>query len=811
MPEKPNEPRGRFGRRWLLVAWVTFLVVLAGCQTPKTTESTPETHGTEVPFPPATQMLDTGGRVVVSSVPAEVRLFLFTWFADRFASDPACAAGAHLARKGADQAERELLADVRDRLVEDSAGLVEVGTGGRVALSPAAVAANHADAGFGASLKALLEKTDREETVTVPLESCLDDGIWPDSMRSRRADFRAWYAEHDGRLTLRPAPGIEVVRRDAQQLIDALVVRETVLERLLRIGELERRRKFASALEEIEALAADKETTFALQVLRDAATAQRIEDKRAFLPQSAVSSECEHLRRYYRDPLQQVLPKLVGTDAAQMADAQRRVNTLEKRLSQRLTQWQADPRFAAALQRYAGDIQALTDAALAGRLTLWEIELRQVVGPMRSWEQFELLQGWLASLRDHSGPGGLAYRYIDESGTRPAPLRRTVLEQAEERLLPVYASDLSATFAAWRRFAEQQVALNLRHGLDLAVAGRVLEMVAVFPEGKLPGPLLEDVRWARDRMATSLERFSAKEAGCTIAIEPLSSATPGLGLTWARDLEAALREMLIQTGYQTFARVVPVGEEGAPAARSLTLARGRIADFSADETTETTSMREIVQYSEPKTVDDGRLRGSYAQDVIRRAIHAVTTERVAHVRVQFQIRRGEEARDVEVNRFFRKQFVQETSHPFLDMAVVETRRAERRSELQPASEPVQLRTDRIWTASEMLDWSRRLALTEMAAQVEYSLGTYALDLVSRAEKATQQGDALVAADAWGYAVAFLSRLRESNTPGPAGIELPENVTARRAEIANWQTEARKRLAKVLFEALQKQMGGEDAP
>jgi hypothetical protein len=327
-------------------------------------------------------------------------------------------------------------------------------------------------------------------------------------------------------------------------------------------------------------------------------------------------------------------------------------------------------------------------------------------------------------------------------------------------------------------------------------------MASVFPPDASPAAVAEAVRWAKDRTVASLDRFVAKDAGCSIRIEPMSSAISGLGITWARDLESSLREMLVRSGYQSFVRVTPIGGEGEKLPRVLVVDRGRIADFSADETTEKTTMREITEYGEPKTVDAGHLRGEYTQEVMRRAIHSLIIERVAHVRVQFQVHCGEATRDVEVNRFFRKQFVQETSHPFLDMAVIETRKAERRSDLQPASEPLQLRSDRVWTASEMLDWARRAALAEMAMQVEVSLGDYPLGLVKRAETATRDEDWLAATDAWGYAMAYLARLRERDDTVLSVDEPPKAVVARRSEIAAWRVESRQQLAQALLRALE---------
>jgi hypothetical protein len=802
MAEEPNVAWSRFGCRWLPLILV-MAVSLAGCRTPRAPEPTPVPAANVSPLPPATRTATSGAQNVIAEASASTRLFLLTWYADRFASLPSCAASVHLARKGADQAERELQGEVREQWQDTSGGLIAPVARGRIGVPPQAVAEQHTRADFAVQLKTLLELTGKPIEIKAELEDCLPDDLWPESVRAYRPEFVAWYQKHQGTLTLKPPLGTEVVRRDLRQLQTATAIRETVLERLLAVEELERRRKFVSALADVEKLADDKEAENALRTLHDTETVQRIVDKRTFLPQNAVSEECEYLGIYYRRPLDRLMPTLADEWTAKDRDeAERLVHVLEARLSQRLTKWQADTRFAGALRRYATDIRELVQTALDGRVGLWEMALRGEEGPLRAWRQYELLKPWLASLRDYSGAGGVAFRYVDEGMEQATPLSRTALQVAQERLLPVYAAALPETFAAWQRFSEQQVNLYLRHGIDLAVADRILEMASVFPADAVPAAVADAVRWAKDRSVASLDRFVAKDAGCSIRIEPMSSAISGLGLTWARDLESSLREMLVRSGYQTFVRVTPVGGEGEKLPRTLVIDRGRIADFSADDTTEKTTMREVTEYGEPKAVDAGHLRGEYAQDVMRRAIHSLIIERVAHVRVQFQLHCGDTTQDVEVNRFFRKQFVQETSHPFLDMAVVETRQAERRSELQPASQPLQLRSDRVWTASEMLDWARRAALAEMAMQVEVFLGNYPLSLVQQAETATKGEDWLAATDAWGYATACLSRLRE---PGENEVPLeepPKAVVARRAEIAKWRAESRRQLARALLRALE---------
>ncbi len=808
MPDEPYLAHRRLRCFWLVLALVATLATMTSCQTAPEPPPAPSPVAVD-PMLPAAVEQSPGVYRIMADVPAAPRLLLFAWFGERFAA--VAVRAVDQAKAGAQQAAQEVAAAARQSWIDRGGGLVTARPDGRLTVSGQAVAAQQSQPGFTTRLQALLDAGDASPEAAPSLAECLDGRLWPEPMRGFRDDFAAWYKRHDGRLRLAPLPGLDVVRRDVQQLLAAAEVREKLWNRLVAVEELERRRKFTSAMKELDGILVDRDASDALRTLRDTDTPQRLADKRLFLPQMVVSAECEYLRTYHGDPLGPATADLSGASQQQLADVERRVRLLETRLSLRLTQWQADARFSGALHRYADEVEALIQTALAGRLALWEAQLRAVQEPLRSWQQYELLQPWLASLRDYSGPGGVAYRYLDAGSERVNPLPYRVLQTAEERLLPIYGATLADTFAGWRQFAERQVSLHLRHGLDLALADRMQEMVLLFRSDALPVGVQDHLRWARERTAASLERFRANQAGCTLRIEPFASVTAGLGQTWARDLETRLRDMLAQTGQQAFAQVVATGATGDPLPRSLTVAHGRIADFGADETTEKASMREVTETSQPQPFDNGHLVAGYTQTVSRRAIHVVTIERVAHVRIGFQIVLGDDAEDMEVNHFFRKQFVQESSHPFLDAAVVETRKVDQRSELPPASEPLTLRSDRVWTPSEMLDWSRRIVLDEMALRVNYRLTAFPLELVRRAQVATQREDWLAAADAWGYAVAYLSRVHPPRPPQPDAPELPAEIAARQAEVETWQAEARRQLADVLRHALAAQSKPEVGP
>lgn len=784
--------------RWLGLALVTTVLLagLAGCLNPGGRNAKSASLAAE-PMPPAARINLMGRLEAMDEADPAVRLFLFAWFADEFPEAPA--ASLDMARLGFEEATRELLAAGRGEWIARSGGLLTDAARGRLTVSAKELAVQNRQADFLNRLHRLAETESLQPEAAPALEECLHERLWPESMLPAQERFTVWYQQRGGRMHLPPLPGLDVVQRDVAQLIAAAAVRERLLEGLLAVEELERRRLFPSAMERLEEVLADPQALEALRTLRDDDTPRRLAEKRQFLPQSAVSAECEILRRHHAEPLARAATDL--TDAGHREDTNQRLEALENRLSLRLDEWRQDERFAQALPRYANEFEHLIRTAFHVRLAIWEAELRAVPEPMRCWQQFELLQPWLASLREYRGSGGDAYRYLDSDGDRNESPSRNTLREAENRLLPIYTIGLPGTFAAWREFAERQVSLHLRHGVDLAVAGRITEMLSLLREDNLTTTLRDHLRWARERAATSLDRFRTNEAACSIRIEPFASDTPGQGMTWARDLETRLRDLLVQTGHQPFAQVVPVGEEGSKLPRSLAVTRGRIANFGADETSEKAAIREVVELGEPKPVNNGHLQPAYTQTVSRRAIHAVTTERVAHIRVGCQIQSNGNSEDIEVNRFYRKQFVQESSHPFLDVAVVETRRADRRAELAPASEPVEPRADRLWTPSEMLDWSRRLALDEMAGEIIHRLDAFPLALVNRARQVSQAGEWLAAADAWGYASAYLSRLQPLMNANPDLPAPPTEILARQREIETWRGEARRQMNEVLRRVL----------
>jgi hypothetical protein len=250
-------------------------------------------------------------------------------------------------------------------------------------------------------------------------------------------------------------------------------------------------------------------------------------------------------------------------------------------------------------------------------------------------------------------------------------------------------------------------------------------------------------------------------------VEPFTSVIPGLGLTFAKDLEDRLREELTRSGLDG---VISLAEDGhEPGPRDVRISDGHVAAFSADDVTETTEIRRLSRWGPvtdggPEAPPESR----YSQSLVEYAIHVRCRERIAHVRVSCDAVLSERRIPIRINEFIPRAFIQETVHPFNDTRVIKTQRAAAEAQLRPEDPEPELKNERVWTPGEMLDWVRRDVQELAVALVMLQLNAEPAALVARAGK-LDSGDPAAALDAWG--VAFEALRRRDPDPDHTGETL----------------------------------------
>ena len=277
---------------------------------------------------------------------------------------------------------------------------------------------------------------------------------------------------------------------------------------------------------------------------------------------------------------------------------------------------------------------------------------------------------------------------------------------------------------------------------------------------KLPTKLKETKDNSSQLMQTARRQVETQSLPRTFKLGELTSAMPGIGMVYGKDLQNELAAIFKTLGLDKFVSIVPQESAGDIRQWSYTTYSGLVAEFNGDASSISESQRKITYVREPRTklnpdyVQNAnasaplkqRVQYLYQQDEITQAIHIKITEKQAHIRISSLILRGPGCPDktIELNEFYTKQFVTESSDVQKDISV-KTQIHYDKSETLPATQPPALKNDRIWSSGEILDWGRRDSLSTLAMAIAYHVGEYPLYLEQQAkaaEKAGKSDDAL---------------------------------------------------------------------
>ena len=600
-------------------------------------------------------------------------------------------------------------------------------------------------------------RLERPLEITVPAAECRDDAFWQQTGNKARDDFAAW--ARDRRLTV-PDPSY-FRREDLLNAVNKLHALATAKKRVV------------EAMAAAETLAAGDDIVKALDILTEAR--KKLPDGVSFADlgdrQTMSSFDAllgslpdTHITRILaaaETGLAAAEKRLADGSVAGDVGAQSPLSALEKTLSESLRVWRNDSRFALALVRHGEVIARLVSRSAKLRTQVWRTQLRQLAERQEYWEASEQFKAWRLYLKEQAQQDMELYSMMTVPGKGGAGMSH--LKIIEQVLQEEYLAILPKAMAEYQAVAER--ALNIMNKYGLAVASCVMLQQMTSPGGDLalPEPLLEACRKTDKLLARARELVEEKNLLRTVSVDDMSSSTPGVGMTYSRDLENELRSVLTSFGLWRLVRVIDSG-----AARSqwgYVIHGGVVANFDGSESSERQAMRTIRRNGETRRRPNPNYRPEdsnnpllpkeqsspliYSQDILEQVIHIKEIERQAHVRVFMHVRGPGVSTLVEVNEFYTKKFVLEESHPFNDVRVSEVKTVYDATQLQAAEAAPTLRYDRVWTPGEMLDWARRDSLRMVALQFLYDVNQYPLYLAQRAERLALDGDATEAAEQWG--------------------------------------------------------------
>ena len=406
---------------------------------------------------------------------------------------------------------------------------------------------------------------------------------------------------------------------------------------------------------------------------------------------------------------------------------------VEQGMHAKLSRMAADSKYVAALEAEKPAFEKMVREIGGHRVRLGSEELQRLETESGYWRECRRYVELVKSLEDSPGIYGM---YPDVK----AWMLKELGSGYFTRIAALYAKHMPQVTGAW--------SVNGRAGAGYALGTCLNRLLEV------PGEMPESLRMQRGALRLQLDilkrHIEDKVLPRTFKVGEMTSAMPGVGLVYSRDLHGAVEKALKMMGLDRFVKVAAPDSPGEILQWSYATYSGLLAEFKGDEMVETEHIRTLRRYGEaraklnPEYVPNAAAGSSrkqmaqyvYYQDLVTQAVHVREVERQAHIRLSSIVLHGPGCprEPLELNEIYRKRFVQEYSNPVGDVTV-RTETCYDKSETRPASPEPELRSHRIWSAGEMLDWGRRESLAMMSLMLAYYINDYPLHLSRQAAAA----------------------------------------------------------------------------
>ena len=598
-----------------------------------------------------------------------------------------------------------------------------------------------------AKLMKLRELTETPQTFDIPLESCLSSDIWKGASSKFKEQFTLW-ANTRKRLTL---PDIDDFNREAfKAKLDEL---KLVVENRRKIvaflddfskEKMETPADWKETLEKASALKSSLPEGITFDIIGDATTLAEFNQKAEEIPSEYLSASLKVLASL----LDQEKARLLKIERTSDAGTLTLLEKCETDISSLLREVANDVRFAKVLPKSQERIEELVSACMELRSQVWRDLLNAQANQSYYWEASLLFKSFWNELENKASKELELYFRVSTQGE----VHRQFASILRDKLVEDYYRILPLAYNDYLQAAETAATVQGKYGVSYAFTTMIREM-STMPKGvALSNELAEMLAKAMELRKKMEETICEKILKRTIFLADMTSSTPGIGLTYSKDLEDELRTMLASFG---MAQLVVFPEQTGTAAKWDYLTYdGRVANFDGQDMTERQTTRMLRMFGESKRVpnpsfvkDAGKdapqsqtATMKYIQEESMRIIHVKEMERQAHLRLFMTIRGPGFNNRIEINEFYKKIFYIEESHPFTDSKVVNVHEYYDAMKVAPVTPEPELRYDRVWTPGEILDWARRDSLKAVALKLFFFIDSYPLFLEEKARKLHASSD-----------------------------------------------------------------------
>ena len=598
-----------------------------------------------------------------------------------------------------------------------------------------------------AKLMKLRELTENPQTFDIPLESCLHSDIWKGAPSKFKEQFTLW-ANTKKRLTLPDLDGFDRVAFNAKldELKRVVENRRKILAFLEEFSKekMEAPSNWKETLEKASALKNSLPEGLSFDLIGDTTTLEEFNQKSNELPAEYLNASLKAIASL----LDQEKARLLKTERTSDAGTLNLLEKCEADISSLLRDVTNDERFASVLPKAQERLEELVASCVEFRSQIWRDLLDAQAKQSFYWEASLLFKSFWNELENKANKEMELYFLVSTQGDvhrQFASILRETLVKDYYRILPLAYND-------YLQAAETAANVQGKYGVSYAFTTMIREM-STMPKGvALTNELAEALAKAMELRKKMEETICEKILKRTIFLADMTSSTPGIGLTYSKDLEDELKAMLASFG---MAQLVVFPEQpGASTKWDYLTYDGRVANFDGQDMTERQTTRMLRMFGESRRVanpsyvkDAGKdapqsqtATMKYIQEESMRIIHVKEMERQAHLRLFMTMRGPGFNNRIEINEFYKKVFYIEESHPFTDSKVVNVHEYYDAMKVAPVTPEPELRYDRVWTPGEILDWARRDSLKAVALKLFYLIDGYPLFLEEKARKLSASSD-----------------------------------------------------------------------
>jgi hypothetical protein len=691
---------------------------------------------------------------------AETRYALLTWYLDsqnRESLDPSLLAYIHeLQTQAADKSNRTLA----EKLAAQTGPLVRLDASGGLRIDPTLFADNT----DWNSMSDMLGKL--RDALKTPLSAAPSDAEI-DLLFGNESDaraFRSWLSAHPVMI---PETGVlqrQELLTSLDQIQDVLALKRRLLDSKAEVNALLESGFGGKALNLLDETRKNLSANSSLALIGDTSTLADFERTRQELPEKILDSELA--------PIEKTLFKEIGTPenlarAANPAQLQRLLETCERSFSEHLQTWFEDKRYENSLNKNKERLVKLASSAAALRSTLWTQQIEKLAANSEFWEAAAEYKAWRQLLSDAKAPELLLYFKLRPDGKNIEHFAKAI----EKDLTVKFRSILPAAFKEYLSAADHASHIANKHGICLTLCEMLQDLIDLAGgESALEDELVGKLPKIQEFRELSLRILKKDVLQRSLVINEMSSGIPGLGMTYARDLENILRNLLAIPG---LAPMVQVADSGVPpGTQDYVIFGGIIADYNGSELVERSTMRSVIRHDEIQKVNNPdynpeapptapqRLTAKflYRQNELEQVITVKEVERLAHLRIFFNLKGPGVIELIELNEFYSRKFAIEQSHLFNDVHRKRVIESFDSATLTVPEAPPVLLNDRIWSTGEMLDFARKDSLNIFSLKVLYHLQLFPLFLARRAEKLALDGETQESAEFWGRCLTVCEQL-----------------------------------------------------